>query len=125
MPAGKKSLLDQNLNSGTLFSFASFIFPGRATVRECPHTHTSTHTQEAHKTQMLLLSAVDVLSHPADIRQSAGDEIHFGSNRSLGFIPYTTALVPTSGQDLPPVIGSSFIPKSGPTSLLTQPPGFW
>lgn len=48
-------------------------------------THTPAHTS----THQLLLPAADVLSHPADTRQSTGGEIHFGSNRSPGLTPYS------------------------------------
>lgn len=126
MPAGKKSPLDQTLNSGTLFFLLSFLhFSLQADI-----TWMSSHTQQHHTlnpvpprpnhTRWRVWLSETKLSHPADIRQSSG--VKFISEAiALQASHLCLALVPTAGQDLPPMIGSSFIPKHS-TSFPDNPP---
>lgn len=90
MPAGKKSPLDQTLNSGTLFFLLSFLyFSLQATLHECRHTQQH-HTLNVPPPTHPVLTCATVKNqaitsswHTTKLR----GEIHFRSDRSPGFTP--------------------------------------
>lgn len=73
-------------------------------------THQSTHNLYVGEAELPL---------PADIRQSSGGKF-ISEAIALQASHLCLALVPSAGQDLPPMIGSSFIPKHS-TSLPHNP----
>lgn len=127
MPASPSDARWQEIPAGSeskLWNLVFFCFPYFSWLSNSTWTSRHTHTP-AHRTRMLLLPAADVLSHPADTRQSTGVKFISEAIALRASHLISRALVPTAGQDLPPVMGSSssqkrldFFPHTAPWLLV-------